>query len=724
MATANLNPKTEPEHDTKSRKPVEGMVQPVAKLSKRWRSVRRKVYERYEDMRSYQDRLDAESDWEYADQQYEQYEAAVDERDWRAHLNLPDAWAAIQAQAQETIERKSRPKLQRVEDSDKAQEEFQNSIMTHNMDKTGFDYQYFLAKLVASYRGTAHLWDFYRLERRMVKFPTGIDKETGEITYEKKEITDWDDDYAMFIENEYVLTDDAATDDDDMIDCIRREILEIEEFHRIYDDKEDFENQEQVFPGGETSTRSFFKLPDDIREQDVEVLHYHNRSTDEYLVCANNVPIHDGPLQSTHKELPLITVYQYRRPGRYWGMGIPKVIKSLTEERKAIRHLKLDRNKLDLQKMFLHNKAFDLDDEDLAPRPHGLIGVDTNGLPLRDVIQPIEYGQQGVGESFTTEEVLLEDIRRATGIDDRIQGVDKGGTATEAAILKESSLKRLNMLMILNEMDTLVRVGRIKWANLQFHYPTPRMERIVMPNGDIKEKAKTRKISVNGKSFGLKQSPDDKNKNELVMTEIPGRSVVDLNSSMARYMEGEVDVIMTAEPSLGNSKAIKQAKVTEMLTTVSQVPEWLAQLEPRKSMEQILDINDLDPDNWLAGTGMTAAEMRQLASAELKIMQRGIALEPTPDATEEHILQEMAFARGDDFKQLPEDIQEIIEEHILGELEAQGGLQGAVASSGIGAGQAQSVVEGGAAPNVQAQNSGGNQPQTADIQPTRQGPNE
>jgi hypothetical protein len=350
--------------------------------------------------------------------------------------------------------------------------------------------------------------------------------------------------------------------------------------------------------------------------------------------------------------------------------------------------------------------------------------VDTNGLPLRDVIQPIEYGQQGVGESYTTEEILLEDIRRATGIDDRIQGVEKGGTATEAAILKESSLKRLNMLMTLNEMDTLIRVGRLKWANIQFFYSTPRMERIVTENGII-EKKTNRKISVDGKSFTLKQSDTDKGKSELVVNEIVGRSVVDLNPSLARFMEGEVDVVMVADANTGQSKAIKQAKTTEMLTTIAAVPEWLAEFDPRKASEQILDVNDFDADNWLRGTGMTSAQMRQMANAELKIMTKGIELAPTKDASEEHILTEMNYAKSEEFKELPEPTQAIIEEHIMGELEAMGGLQGAMQNSGMGGGaQPQSVTEGNASPNVQAQQSGGNQLQTADIQPTRQGASE
>jgi hypothetical protein len=70
-------------------------------------------------------------------------------------------------------------------------------------------------------------------------------------------------------------------------------------------------------------------------------------------------------------------------PGRFWGLGIPKVIHYLSEERKSIRNLNMDRQKMQLNKMFLHNNAFDIDDEELVTRPHGLISVDTNGQPVQ-----------------------------------------------------------------------------------------------------------------------------------------------------------------------------------------------------------------------------------------------------------------------------------------------------------------------------------------------------
>src|SRR5260221_375760 len=115
--------------------------------NKRRRAIRREVYTRYYWLRNDPSRVEAEQEWESADKEYSMYVAPKDEDDWHADLHLPDSFAAIQTQAQETIERKSRPTLIGTEESDEPIQDFGNAVLNYNMDNTGYDYQYFLAKL-------------------------------------------------------------------------------------------------------------------------------------------------------------------------------------------------------------------------------------------------------------------------------------------------------------------------------------------------------------------------------------------------------------------------------------------------------------------------------------------------------------------------------------------------------------------------------------------------
>lgn len=655
------------------------------------RRARRQVYERYTAMRDDGLRKEAESDWEEADKKFRMYVPEIDPDDWRSHLVLPDAFSAIQADMQEKIDRKSRPILREVEDSDQGKADFGNAIITYNMDRTNYDYQYFLAKYAAAIRGTAFLFDYWRVDEREVEDVTGVN-EDGTLKYEKKKITDFDDDYMEWIENEYIFVDPAADHIDKAQDCVRREILDVDNFKRIYGMRADFKHVEKVCAGGDLSRTAFFRMPQDMEKNEVEVLHYYNRNLDMYYVLANNVLVRLGPIPFKHKELPLAVVYHYRVPGRFYGMGIPKVIHSLSEERSSLRNLNMDRQKMHLNKMFLVDDRIDIDDEEGVVRPHGFIEVNTGGQPVNSVIQPLEYGDVPASY-FRTEEILLEDIRRAHGIDDRIQGVNVGGTATEAAILKESAMKRVNMIASLAEMDTVRRIGRLKWSNIQFFYPAPRVERITEDNIE-REKKVYRKITVEGQQFTV---VEDDNGKHLKINEIEGSTTFSLDPKMATYMQGDFDITVDAEAHAIISKPIQQAKMVELLTLIAGQPEWMQEIEPTKGLKRVFDLFDENPKNWLKGEVKDRGKAMLEAEWENELMSRGVNITPTQDAIEDHTLVHLNFTETVTFQQLPEEYKAIVMHHIAGEHDANpttgsftdamsgaDSLAGATASGGAG----------------------------------------
>lgn len=690
-------------------------IQDLYKPNKRRRDIRRKVYERFYDLRDDGARTEAEADWEMADKEYAQF-FEPDSNDWRAQLELPDAFSAIQAQAQETIERKSRPHLTATEDSDEPIEEFCNAVMTYSMNNTGYDYQYHLAKLAAAIRGTAFLMNYWRTEKRVVKIPESVDQKTGEIVYRDEEVTDFDDDYTEWVPNEFIYIDEKAKHIDEADDGFRREILNIDAFHRKYGEKPGFFDTKWVKKGGDTSNRSIFKLPKDVTEQDVEVLHYYSRAIDAYWVVANNVVVRDGPLPSRHKELPFAVLYQYRVPGRFWGLGIPKVIHYLSEERKTIRRLNLDRQKIIVAGAFLHNNAFDIDDEDAQLEPGRWLSVDTNGQDVRGAVQQVQMSDVPASY-FKTEEILLEDIKRAHGIDDRVMGLNVGGTATEAAILKESALKRVNMISIQAEMDTVVRIGRLKWSNIQAFYGTPRMERIVQDNKE-RERKQYRQMSVRGKKFEI---VDDGNGPALRMQDVRGNSALTLKPEMAKYLQGSFDVSVDADVFTPISKAIEQTKKTEMFSMMLSSPATLAAMEINGASADVLRTNNIDPEKWLRNPDSTKKDMQALADAENLIMAAGQPLSGTKSANEDHTMVHLMFTASQEFAQLAPEVQEIISMHILEEHDANpatGQAADLLGASGLGAP---------ATPGAPGMNdpfavaSGGSPPpeaQPADIQPT------
>lgn len=688
----------------------------VYRPNKRRRQIRREVYARYYWLRQDPLRTAAEQDWEIADREYSMYVTEKDPDDWHADVHLPDAFAAIQTQAQETIERKSRPTLVSTEESDEPLQEFCNDVITYNMNNTNYDYQYYIAKLSASIRGTAFLMDYWRTEKRIVRIPNSLNPD-GTIKYIDKEIVDFDDDYTEWVPNEYILTDDKATDDETMDDFFRREIINIDLFHLKYDNKPGWFDTQYVYAGGQRDNRSFFRMPQDITNQDVELLHYFRKSTDAYWCVANNVTIYDSPLPSMHKQLPLTSVSQYKVPGQYWGIGIPKVIHFLTEERKTIRNLNLDRQKLQINKMFLHNSAFDLDDEDTVSRPGGMISIDTNGQPINNALVPLEYGDV-TASYFKTEEILLEDIRRAHGIDDRISGANVGSTATQAALQKESAIKRINLISIQAEMSTVVRIGRLKWSNIQFFYGVPRMEKIY-EDDEEKEQKVYRNITVNNRKYSIVDGDGGKS---LRMDEVQGATGLNLNKSMAKYLEGNVDISVDASVFTPISKAIEQTKKTEAFSLISSVPEAKATLDMPGAVADLLQVNDIKPGTWMKAQAKPQKDMMLLAETENMIMSSGQPLAPTEDATTDHTMVHLMFTKSAEFQQFKPEIQALFEAHIMGEHNqnpdtgsAADALAGAPAPGALppGAPAAGQVAPLALSPQTTQPNS-----QVADIQPT------
>lgn len=713
---------------------------------KRDRNIRRQVYIRYYQMRDNDWRTEAERDWQHADREYRMFVPGFDlgpsssDTDWLSHPNridaalfdpndkrsrirLPDSFASIQSHMSEALERRSRPKVKATETSDEPIEEFANTVLTYNMDNTNFDYQWYMAGIAAAVRGTAFIYDYYRVDKRWIKDVDSVD-EDGKITYKEKLVTDFDDDYAKWLPNEYCYIDEKCNHIEDAVDAVRREIINIREFQRIYGQKKDFRNIDNVQRGGDLSTRSYFKLPRDITDNDVEVIHYYNRALDVYWVAANYVVIRDGPIPWKHKEIPFAVRYYYRVPGQFWGMGIPKVLMMLSEERNSIRNLNMDRQNLQINKMFLHNNMFDINEEDLVSRPHGLISVETNGLPLDQAIKPIEYGDVPASY-FKTEQIMVEDIIRATGIDTRLTDVPQQNTATASAISKEQQLKRVTMLSTLDEMDTLVRLGRLKWSNIQFFYPLGRMDTIYEDNEERQEQV-FKKIVSNGRKFSIVNENGNK---ILKMDDVTGASSLMLDKKMAKYLEGSFDITVDASSYAPVSRVIQQTKITELFSLLAANPLFAQVISPGKSVSRLLSINDEKPEDWMQGFDQDPGHTMLEAETENRVMAAGQPLSSTPGATTEHTLVHLMYTQSADYQAADPHIKEIFMQHILGEHNqnpATGTAEEALNQAGVNPNQ-QPTPPGqvGQVPNLPAlgltANTSQPQAQIAGVQPTNFG---
>ncbi len=643
------------------------------KPSKLERKKRAHIMDRYRRMRDDPLRKEAEEDWDRGDKFYRLWRPKRDADDWRADIRLPDAFASIQTHLQETIGMKIRPGLKPHEGSDTALAFWANSIMSYNLDRTSFDLETIRAFLCSATKGTAFTVEMQLFETRKVKDPDSV--ENGIIKYIEREIIDKDDTFTMHWPNERTFVDEAADVIEKAEDCILEERLRWDTFKMKYGDSDRYKNIDKVIPNGSLSDRTQFfdRSDDDPMDGDyVQCLHYYNKYTDTYAILANTVIItdcYDDPIPFKHKELPISVWNYYPVEGRLYGMGIPKIIAPTQEEREAIRNLSVDRQKMHLHKMFIVSDLFDIDEDEATTRPHGFIHVNSGGMPLDNVIKPIEYGDVP-GSSIRMDDQLRDDEKRVTGIDDRSQGVNMGGTATEAAILTEQSQKRINLINTMTAMSTMDRIGKLKWSNIQFFYPAPRIENITEGNED-KEKKVYRKINVDGMKFTIVKN-EGTGKNELSMNEITGTASFKLDAAHARFFDGDFDISVAWDIKALTPQAIRSAKTMETFMNFTSNPMTMQQMNLRGAMKDVLMEADFDPKTWLTEKGMDDEDQMMKAQFENQIMMYGQPLDPTSGASEQHTMQHLWFTETDYYKKAVEAnpaIGMIFQRHILGENE-------------------------------------------------------
>lgn len=687
--------------------------------NKNERKGRERVWERFNAMKDDDIRNEEMRQWDLGMKMVTMWAPDRDPEDWRADIILPDAFSAIQSHMQETVQLRPRPLLEGVESTDADLEHFCNSIFQYAMDQTEFDAETHKARNCAAAKGTAYTREEYRYETRDVQDPSGY--ADGKITYTKKEIIDYDDVYTRHIRNEAVFTDPGAEDPKYLNDWVYREVIDYDTFMELYEGKDGFKNVDEVVPAGSLNkSAGFFKIAEDMTGKDVELLHYENKLTDSYDVLANNVLIRQGPLPSKHKELSLDVWTFYPTEGRCYGMGIPKIIYSLVEERRSIRNISLDRQKMQISKMFLVNDLFDLDEDDLTPRPHGMVRVNTNGLPISQAVFPLEYGDVPAS-SGVMDENLLSDERRAHGMDDR-PAISAGGTATEAAITKEGAQARINLINQLSMWNTLLRLGKKKWSNIQFFYPAPRMVQIVEDN-KVKEKQVYRTIKVKGQTYNLIGGDDDSTPTQVHASPYNGISRMKLDPAFARFMGGDYDVVVDAQSMVVVSKAIKTARVNEMTGMILGNPILIQRADPDKILKRLVMVNDEDPKDWMRDGGMTEQDMIMVADQEnmlfanMAVTGKLYLIPGTPGATESHTLEHINLTETKAYDAWPNEVKAALRQHILEENDnnpnvasSQEAIQRAKTAAGLPGGAGVPTPGGGGAtpPPGPPQGGGGN----------------
>ena len=630
-----------------------------------------------------------EKEWRSADDAYKPPRS--ENTGWESKIVPPLTTSIIEAEISHIIEYDTTPLLVGRTPGDDKFAAIKQKILEYTKDKGKFKYQLFLILKSMLIRGDGIGYEFVYRDARKVQVPKGLDKK-GNIEYEEVDKVFFELPYLKYVPLEDVYFDETALalrGPDGCKDAIYVKYYQLEDFKNTFrGSKDPLGNAKFVRGGGEIVKNYTFKRGEEQGEL-VEVLEYWNRGIpyDAKWVVANGVLLENGPNPYDHKELPFIKVCDVPELNSFYSTGEAELLRDIQKEITTIRRMRLDRQHLQIDKMFLvGDSETSIDDDELTVRPHGIFHVaDVNN------VKALEYSDIKPS-AYQEEDRLKEDATKVTGMDDRMQSSSSSSarTATEAAILKEATLQRLRTKLFLLEIDTLVDFTRLRESNMRQYMREPKLVGILGEKGSqvYKDAVNTAKkeslLAMQGEEAYRKEYNTipiegerfykDKESGDIQSEKIEGRSFLQI---LPEYLDPEMDVRYQAAPDLPVSKALDAQRFSEVYQSLVKNQSY----DPAKLGAELLRVNGKDADEFKAqGQGESVPsedvadiqKLVDLASQENEDMMNGTDVLSTPYATSKHTEIHYAFMESPDFVNEKDlTIMSIFTQHVLGEAKAQ-----------------------------------------------------
>jgi len=657
------------------------------------------VYQRIRDMKDARQASGIEDKWTRWQKQYEGYREERRPSEWQSNIVVNTTAGIVESQLSEAIDQNYRPRYLPRGLEDKPRATVMNAINDYTWEVGMADVEVYKMTSEAFVLGTSIGQEYYRKEKRMVQQIMKT-KTNGQQEFKDVEINDFDDVYLEHVRLQEVWFDEYGRSLNGTYaakDCVRRVIMNIDDFKNFFKGPiwDKYNHAKYVTPGGDVNYYEFYKPSEGIdHSRQVEVYWYWGTRptpgrpdiSDHLMVVANDVMLVRGPNPYNHKRLPFVRQVDILNANQFYGKGESQLLESIQEEQTVLRRMVIDRNHLDIDKMFLmSNRETDLSDDDLIARPHGIVNVEDV-----DNVKPLEYGDVPLS-TFKSLEMLGDDAIRITGQDDRMQSVQSPTTATQAAILKEATLKRLRTKLWLLRNLTLYNVGLLRESNIRQFYSVPKVEKIVGQKGTDNYYAKVRDAYKSGrlqmkngvpyeqkyKSIRLSNQKLNITKNGVELQKSKEPTFFEAIPELITPMYGSFDVKISPMPSIPISKPLMQEKVSAMFDRLIQLPQLYS---PEKLGDAVLEAHDFDPDEFKPEKAPQEQLQSNLVGKSLQVAQienqeimSGKDVPSTPFAMEPHTEAHIAMINSPEMMELPPDspILAKLVRHIQGELQAQ-----------------------------------------------------
>lgn len=579
-----------------------------------------------------------ETIWTTNEQSYRVEPGTVDEKDdaesWRSTNTTPLTHGLVETAVSEFIDSEPDYEIASQKESEKDNVGIIKKIVEHTRYKGDYDYQKQISFRSIGIYGSTIWWEYYREDPRFIKTLKSFDDKTKKKTYEIAKTTEFNDCYGEWLSPWNFYPDENAKIMSEANDCIRREVLNWSDFVRVYQDYPGFPLAKA---GGNLDNNEAYPIEQGSNDEDrIEILHYYNKPYDIYWIDANGTLMNEfeSSLPDDHKELPFADGAYIKMPGHFWGIGMPQILAGTQAELDTIRRLRLDRSKLNISKVFLTSNREDLSDAEIAMSPGKRISVND---PAKSIMA-LEFSDTGAS-GYREEEALMNDARYATGVSDPSAANVTGATATESAIVKEATLKRLRACLATNKTLFFERIGELRLANILQHYQDPiKVNKITGANGEEKWEAVYREV----------QTPDAEGKFSSITVKPE-----DLRGNFTFYVKPTTNIPLSFE--------LEKEQKRQMFDRIVAIPV----VDPEKAIRWLFDAHKDDADKVLMkGIGVPDEE---LADSENARMMQGANIPPTLNAVPAHTQRHYKFIVENAW-QIDQSVDQVISAHVNGEL--------------------------------------------------------
>lgn len=368
----------------------------------------------------------------------------------------------------------------------------------------------------------------------------------------------------------------------------------------------------------------------------MEILHYWNKTQDSYEYLINGFPAKvktkkdPSPNPYIHKQIPY-THYMYSpySGDEAWAAGIIEIGQAETNVIRKWREAMSNRQKLSMNSPAFSDVNDEIDQKSLKLAPFMIIRT-KGGAPKQWQIPGLTSSDFAILDRYEIS------YKRATGIDERILGVESAGsrmTATEVSFLREAALKRLREFAFLYKGALLQGEIKLKLSLFKQYYSSP-----FARESKVKSDKSTRSLVNKFKEFKIKT----------------GNTYVKKSVS-PNFFEGEVDTDLDLQLLLPMTQAQMVTMWSQILRdSVPFVQAHIIDISLKKVWQNYIsalgtNYNSLKEDLSADAIAMAEKEHELFAdpntsSQMLKILPKGTE---APYLTDEHVLQHKQLLEND-----------------------------------------------------------------------------